>query len=514
MAIRVLVAGVDCTSYLWMRDQPPRWEDLVNGRGQLSIQFRDHTGAFRPTDGQEIILVEDQPEPLLTADGDAVLTAEGDAILTGPERLFGGHLIEPEEYEIGCGGLIVYNCAAIEYSAVCDRRLVPTRIYEAETLDAIVLDIVARDLAGEGIGTDGVDAGPLVEKAVFSYIPVTEAFNTLAELTGRSWWIDVNKRLQFRTRDAILAPSTLGAGTFLAGTVRVQADREKYRNKQVVRAGTDLTDPRIEIQVGDGVTRVFGLTFPIGAEPTVDVSRAGGAWTPQTVGILGVETGKDWYWNLGQPQVSQDDSGTLLAVPTTASDPTTGDRVRVTYQGLFPILVQYTDSAEIASRQAIEGGTGIWESIEHRPQINSGRTAIDTARALVDRYGRVGTVVTGRTRVAGFRAGQLVTIDLPKHGLHSEACLIESLTADVKPMQEVWYTIRAITGDAFGGWQEYFRKLVQAGRSLVIEREGEILVMVRLLDAPVACGASLAVTSSTPSSAIGVLEIGLGEIAA
>jgi hypothetical protein len=141
--------------------------------------------------------------------------------------------------------------------------------------------------------------------------------------------------------------------------------------------------------------------------------------------------------------------------------------------------------------------------------------AIDTARALVDRYGRIGSVLTGRTDRPGFAPGQLATVTLPQHGLAAVQMLIESISAEIPGgLDEVWYTVTAISGDPYGGWQEYFRKLQRAGQPYIIAREGEILVLARVVAANAGCGAAVAVSFAVPSSVIGVMAVGDGEIGA
>lgn len=522
MAIEIVVAGEN-RSDKRLAAAPLSWSDQVNGRGSLQITFADEVGGWRPEDGQEILIVEDDPAIILTSDDAQVLAADLDdtEIITGAARLFGGVLMEPEEWEEPGTGMLFFGCSASEFSALCDRRIV-ARLYEQASLDSIVRDIVDKDLSGDVISTSGVETGPTIEKALFADVTVTEAFNDLAELTGYTWRIDAYRVLHFRARASLTAPIPLDGDTLLAGSVRVRRDREKYRNVQLVKAGTDLTEPRTETLVGDGARKVFATAFPLGTVPTIEESRGGGAWASKTVGILGVEREKAWYWNSGQAQVSQDDAGEVLVAPTDPSDPTTGDRVRVTYRGLFPVKTQYRDLAEIASRQAIEGGSGIYTSVEDRPQINSAQSALDTATALIDRYGRIGTIVEGRTRAAHFEPGQVATVNLPRHGIVGQEMLIESVSAEHVDVQapgrdhgEVWYNLRAISGDPFGGWQEYFRKLLGANRSLVIGREGEILVLLRAAAAAVECGVSIeSVETVAPESRIGIMAIGTGEIGA
>jgi len=491
------------------------WTDQVDGRGTASIAFvADYDDPWRPEDGRELLVVNDDPFDIATSDGALLLTSDDAQITTGPARLFGGVLMEPQEMELQgtTPPMIVFECSAAEFSSICDRRLV-ARLYENQPVDAIVLDILARDLDGEGIMGSGVVEGPIIEKAVFADASVTEVLNELAELTGYAWRVDPYKVLHFRPRSSMLAAIPLDGDTLLGGTVRVRRDRERYRNLQVVRAGTDLTDPRAETLVGDGERRVFATAFPLGGVPTVELSRSGGAFAPQTVGILGVEQNREWYWNSGLAQVSQDDDGDVLAAPTTPGAPETGDRVRVTYRGLFPVKTQYRDAAEIAARGAIEGGSGIYAHVEDRPQINSAQSALETALALIERYGRIGTVVEGRTRAAIYEPGQVVTVNLPRHKLFNAEMLIDSVSAEYNDeLGEVWYTVRAISGDPFGGWQEYFRKLTTAGRSMVVGREGEVLALARIADELVLCADGVSVDYVEPESRIGIMAVGIGQI--
>ncbi len=513
MAIEVLVAGVN-RSAKRPAESSLTWEDQVNGRGSLTVTFHDAVGGWRPEDGQELLVIRDDPAGVLTADGAQVLTSDNAPLESGPERLFGGILTEPSEFEELGAEEIFFECEAVEFSSVCDRRLV-TRIYEGQNVDVIVRDIVTRDLAGEGINTGGVVTGPRIEKAVFADVTVTEAFNQLAELVGYSWRIDQYRVLQFRPWAGLLAPIALDGDTLLAGTVRVRRDRQKYRNQQIVRAGTDLTDPRSETLVGDGQRRVFATAFPLGSEPVVEESRAGGAFVPKTVGILGVEQGFDWYWNSGQAQISQDDDATLLAAPTNPSAPATGDRLRVTYRGLFPVKTQYLNLGEIDARRAVEGGSGVYAAVEDRPEINSVQSAIDLAVALIERYGEIGTVLEGRTLAATLEPGQVATVNLPRHGLVNEEMLIESVSAEYDAETDlVWHTLRALSGDAWGGWQEYFRRLLKSNRATVIGREGEVLVLLRAAAAQVSCDATASVATVGPESRIGIGAIGTMEIGA
>lgn len=473
----VTVSGVDRTD-LVDGDAGFTWSDQVNGRGQLSLTITDAPGGFRPEDGAEVLVYEDS------------------------ERRFGGHLYEPEEQLTPERDLIFYTCAAVEFSAIPD-RLTVTRIYEGETFEDIVTDIVAQDLAGEGISTSGVDAGPVIERAVFDESSVTDAFNDLAELVGYSWWIDEDRVLHFHARDAILSPAELNHDTVTNGSLRVRADRERYRNRQVLRGGKALTDPRAETSVGDGERRVFATAFPIGAEPTVEVSYSAGAFVEETVGILGVDDAEDWFWNLTESQISQNENNTVLA---------TVDRVRVTYRGQFNLKIEYTDLLQVSERQALEGGTGVHTHVENRPEVESLDQGIQTVFALIERFGKLGKIVTAETREPGLRVGQLIHIDVPEHGLDGDF-LIEALTATVPPgMTEIWYQVTARQGDPYGSWQAFFRQLLSVRKPFTLGKEDESLTHLRNVSVPVVADVNVVVDEDAPEDRIGFLLIGRGEV--
>lgn len=471
--VRVFVDGVDRTVYV-DGDQALRWEDQLNGRGTLSVTFQDAVGGWRPEDGQEI-----------------VVTANG-------VRRFGGMLVEPTESLTPGGSEIVFECAAVEFSAIADRHLV-ARVYTNQSLQAIVLDIAANELADEGVSTAGVEVGPMVKKAVFNWISVTQAFNELAELAGMVWRIDQNKVLQFRDRASIAAPVALTDVTVRNGTVRVRPDRQNYRNHQVLRAGAGLTDARTERFAGDSERQTFNTAFKVGTVPTIKVNTV-----TKTVGIRQVDTGKDWYWNKGATEISQDPAGTVLT-PT--------DDLEVTYQGLFPIVISAAVGSEIVARKAVEGGSGRYMRVEERANLETIDAAIAAVQAILDRNGTIGRVITCETRTPGYAPGQLVPAAFAAHGIDDDY-LIEAITAEVPPgLNEIRYTIRAISGDPYGGWQEYFRRILKIGRQFVIN-ENEVLVGLNQLADSATASDSLSATAAAPDRTVGVARVGFSAVRA
>jgi hypothetical protein len=471
MAITVTVNGVDVTT----KQNSLSWEDSLNSRGQLAITFLDVVGGFRPLDGQEILVLEDGV------------------------RRFGGMLFEPEEEATPAADYLQFTCTAVEFSAICDRHLV-ARVYENQTLQDIVLDIVLQDLADEGIDTSGVETGPTIKLAKWNWQSVTQAFNDLAELTGMAWTIDANKVLYFTDRASIPAPAPLTNLSIENGTLKIRPDRQQYRNHQVLRAGAGLTDARTESFVGDGERRTFNTGYKMGTEPTVTVNAVS-----KTVGIRQVETGKDWYWNKGATELSQDTGGTVLADT---------DTLAVTYQGLFPIIISATRPGELAARQAIEGGSGRYSKVEERSNIETIDSAIAAVQALLDRWGTISLTLTCLTDQSGYAPGQLVPCTFAQHDINADF-LIESVRAVVpQGLDTIWYSLTCLSGDPYGGWQDYFRKLLKIGRQFVINENEVVVGLVELADTSSSSESITVTTVTPPDRLVGSARVGFSAVRA
>ena len=108
--------------------------------------------------------------------------------------------------------------ACVDYNQIADRHLV-AYVYQPDDLTPtlyagdVIKDIVSRFFVfggvTEGIDTSNVEDGPEIEKFVFNYVPASQAFDDIADLTGYVWYIDYEKKLYFTPRDKYEAPICL-----------------------------------------------------------------------------------------------------------------------------------------------------------------------------------------------------------------------------------------------------------------------------------------------------------------
>ena len=472
MALSLTIGGVAKTA-LWVVGSL-RINARLNTRNRASFGLVDPTGAYRPTVGAEVIIAD------------------------GATRYFGGFIDSyTEQLTIdGNQTALSYEVEAVSYDALCDRRLVAAS-YESgsQTLSTIVSDVVTNYLTGDGLTATNVDTGPIIDRLKFNYEPASRVFDELANITGYAWWVDESKNLYFKPRAGVAAPFAIDSTN--ARKVTVNRTTETYRNKQLIRAGVDLTASRTENFTGNGTQKAWTLAYPVGATPSsITVGGVG-----KTVGIRGVDTGKDWYYQIGDPVVSQDDGAAAVAAATT---------IAVTYQGQFPILINAQADTQITSLAATSGASGIYEAIEDRPNINDDNAAIDIANGLLRRYGAIPRRLSFETDTAGLAPGQLLSVAFTPHAV-SGSWLVDGVSAQDRNGKDLVWTVEALDGESLGGWAAFFASLSGVGKVAEF-RENEVVLLLRSPVETVSLTDSVTSSSAAPESRVGFAIVGYSEV--
>lgn len=201
-----------------------------------------------------------------------------------------------------------YNLTLVSIEAWASRRRYSEAFTDIE-LDDLITDIVATTLTDLGISVGTVaDVGEIAEfKAQLE--SVDDILRRICDKYGLIWYIDpATLELNIVERDAVTAPfdiiEDVDGGTW--SNMSIDEETGGYFNRIHV-AGWSVTDPRTEEFGGDGGRRTFNLSLPVALKPVVEVNGEA-----KTVGIGGLDTGRDWYWNKGQTEITQDESGTIL----------------------------------------------------------------------------------------------------------------------------------------------------------------------------------------------------------
>jgi hypothetical protein len=473
MALKFVIAGVDRTNYY--KAQTLRINDEVGKRSEADFILRSNDG-FVVKDGQKIEIYDDA------------------------DIVFNGVIINPREKSFEAGAWVFISVSAQDYQAVCDRRVVNDS-YDNLTAGAIVQDIITTVLASEGIAAGTIHTGVTLPRAVFPLISATQAIDELSEASGYTWWVDSLKKLHFVERGAFLASWNITTTSKPVRDVSVEHNRDGYRNRQYIRAGNKLSDLRTEKFTGDGKIKTFVLSLPVAKEPE-DISVNGVSLGKPRYGVRGRTNNMDYYYARGETIISQDDALTPL---------TSTDELSVTYFGYYPILVVAEQSDEISRRQALEGGTGLYEAVDNKKEIDNSEAALAFAQGKLKKYAKITKVLTYNTDIQGLRAGMLQEVTLPEHELQTVKFFIQSSSLQDLGPSRLRYYVRAVDGDFVGGWDNFFKKIAKTTNTPTI-RENEILVKMKTAKDRVAARESLTISKAAPESRIGYARIGFSEV--
>jgi hypothetical protein len=209
------------------------------------------------------------------------------------------------------------------------------------------------------------------------------------------------------------------------------------------------------------------MSFGLAHVPTVTVNAVS-----KTVGIGGVDSGKDYYWNKASNTISQDSSATKL---------TSADTLRVQYIGQYPSVVVAANSAQIQYQASIDGTSGIVEDVVTDSTVDSVADGLEIASQRLNRYAQQGASITFTTLRSDFNEGQLITVDLPQYDLGNTQMLVESVVGgDQIDGYNLWYQVTAILGPYDTTWQAFFAQLLKTPQIVDSINVGESQSVVSL----------------------------------
>lgn len=381
--------------------------------------------------------------------------------------IFSGYITTPKAQKPGFQPVLIWNISCVGQDFIAKKRVVQAS-YTNMTCGAIVRDIYTNILAAEGVimGTiyDGptisnsliipftVDGNEILSQANF-FCKVADALDQLVTAASSSgipyyWSIDQNKILDF-------APYGALAGSAIDDTQIEQINNPPtitfanptYRNGQYVTGGVDQTATQTESRKGDGNTTSWPMNFDLASAPTISVNS-----TTKTVGVKGVDSGRDFYWQQGSPDIVQDSGATKL---------TSSDTLNVSYVGQFPSTSLVYNAAQVAYQASVDGTTGIIEEITTDKTLTTAANALAEGGQQLTRYAQQGAQLTFTTLLSGYVPGQICAVNMPYFNLISTSVLIESVTiTDGIDNYNIWYQVVAIIGPYDVTYIDFFSRLL------------------------------------------------------
>ena len=153
-----------------------------------------------------------------------------------------------------------------------------------------------------------------------------------------------------------------------------------------------------------------------------------------------------------------------------------GEKLRATYVGLKNIFVIYSDEEQIIKRAGIENSSGKYEKFEKNTSILTSGEASQFAASLIKKFGEIEDKVTFSTEQEGLEVGQLIKIKNEELNIIEQDFLIESIKIKPIGFNSLQYDISALDGISLGGWETYFKALVEASQDVINPDENVIFI--------------------------------------
>ncbi len=416
---------------------PPEIAHRIEERSTATFQVLDPEEHHLFDYGQEVIILDDSG------------------------KLFGGlideYSYEPVSPEDGFGRLHTISC--VDYQALADRRQFYAA-YESETGDNIVRAVLLI-LAEEGVTEGEIQAAGTLEMITFNGASCAEVMAKACERCGFTWWISEEKKLYFVERTTYPAAWDIADGSEMRWkpSPKVTYGNPEYRNVQYMQGGSAETSQLTEPFVGDGVTRSWPMGYPLAREPTIVI---GGV--EQTVGIKGVETGKQFYWDKGDSVITQDYSENPVG------DGVTGT---VTYIGSFKLISKASQAAEITRQRLVQGfGSGKIEKTETDSTLVTQASAMAAAKAKLQHYATIGRKLNYETLIPNLAAGTVQNVNCSNLGISAAEMLIVEVQIKFPDAVTV-YSIEACEGPVDKSWEDLYCSIAQGMKKQSAEQAGE-----------------------------------------
>lgn len=437
--IQLLIGGVDRTSLL--QYDSLNITDTIAERSTAYFKLTDKTGTLSFVEGQTVLIYDD------------VLL------------VFGGTIFYPKKFNPFQTNILVFDIECVDFNEIADRFIV-AESYINELTGDVITDIYNKYLVADGITIGEIQNGIIIESAKFPRVStVTQVFDELAEFNGFIWYIDYNKALYFVERTYNDTLQTFGE-TSQIRNVQIKFNKSQLRNRQFIRGGkseTGVISLESPTPKPDNVSKIFFTRFPVAGKPRIFIDNV--EVNANDIGVNGRDSNKKWYYQTDNNGIVQDDAEITLNTEV----------LEITYTGLFPLLVVAEDPTSISNRISIEGGSGVYESIETDSTIVRSDFGLNVANSKLLKYAERQIEITFDS-FEPLYSGDLITFDFSIYAIDQKVLIDEVEASEYSPEKFI-YKIHAVSGESFGSWVQFFKNISRKPDKIII-RDDEVLIIL------------------------------------
>lgn len=311
------------------------------------------------------------------------------------------------------------------------------------------------------VRSTSIQNGALIPVAPYSVLSgstntIAQDFDDISKQSNLVWDIDQNKAFSMQARNGVPAPwiaSAIDSDTSniqYAG-VSVETIADLYRNTEFLSGGTD-TIAFPETRMGDSISQSWTMGYAVDSINSITVNGI-----KKTVGIKGVDTGKDFYYTQGNNSIIQDPSQQIYDNTQT---------LIFNYNAIVSITVEMRNDAQILAKAAVDGTDGIIALVEDVSTLNLTKAAIiQLGQGRLDQYAIIGRTAKFTTMRSGLAVGQILPIFMPQFSVINGQFLI----TDVAPSWisigsgglQPFYSVTATEGPVVGNYTRFLANLAK-----------------------------------------------------
>ena len=460
-------------------------------------------------------------------DGSTILKVGMPVLITDTEvsvEYFGGTIDQVQTANVPGASVIFCDCQCVSWNLLCRRRTtgVSDAIAEGDTTlgaanpsggqfinvrpDQIITYYVTHAMFDDGVTTNLDTSGP--QLPTFSSIgaKISDALDQLvsaATPTGGTpqfqWFMDPRRVLNFIKQGSLTAPWNISDVDLSDQNVLIQVQNTISRQNYFNRGLAEITQVS-QTFLGDGSSTSFTLAQPIPATALgqVTITLNGGQ---QTVGVAGVDLGKNWYYSIGSTTINQvgsatnwannvaynfndtvNRSGTLyvsLSGGNKNNDPATSptfwkpwgtagplqptDVLVVSYS--VDVIYAYDALAAQSAQTVVESGSGIWEQKINLNALNSVVDAESFVTSMVLQAKDFSQQIQIQTYKPGLNIGQTIQVNLSFIGINSMGSpalgnyfIIDTLKIGTADNRKLFTVTASIDAPIVGGWTTQLKR--------------------------------------------------------
>lgn len=375
--------------------------------------------------------------------------------------IWGGTLDEPETSKINNHPVNEHKIKAICHGYIC------TRLTANQSYPKYKISDLFKLICNTYLSTDGIfyTSSSIMETTTevsincpWTFIDVV--FNELVDLIGWQWYIGPDKCLYLNDRTVNIGPAVSEYSGYIFASLVINDNRSEYRNRQVLKKVNAVTDETLETaSPTPNNNRSYFVRFPLNKKPKIYITRSKTAppeedlVDPRYIGINGLDTGMYWYWSKGDSTITLDNEQEEIQ---------TGYFVVLSYFGQYEIDILETNNTGIAERQAIEGGSGIYDSVENGDGIEGILIGEEKAQAFLNRYSRIAKSIKFDCIGRNFKVGQVCDMVFPTFNINSLTAdgagyLVQSLK--IQDMGTyLKRTVSFVDGEVVTGWINFYKQ--------------------------------------------------------